>query len=41
VLVRLCLFPLANKSYASMNKMKTLQPKMAELKEKYGDDKQR
>ena len=41
VLVRLCLFPLANKSYASMNKMKMLQPKMAELKEKYGEDKQR
>jgi YidC/Oxa1 family membrane protein insertase len=41
VLVRACLFPLANKSYASMNKMKTLQPKMAEMKEKYGDDKQR
>jgi YidC/Oxa1 family membrane protein insertase len=41
VLVRLCLFPLANKSYASMNKMKLLQPKMAELKEKFGDDKQR
>jgi len=41
VLVRACLFPLANKSYASMNKMKLLQPKMAELKEKYGEDKQR
>jgi YidC/Oxa1 family membrane protein insertase len=41
VLVRACLFPLANKSYASMNKMKMLQPKMAELKEKYGEDKQR
>ena len=35
------MFPLANKSYTSMSKMKTLQPKMAELKEKYGDDKQR
>lgn len=41
VLVRACLFPLANKSYASMNKMKLLQPKMAELKEKFGEDKQR
>jgi YidC/Oxa1 family membrane protein insertase len=41
VLVRACLFPLANKSYASMNRMKLLQPKMAELKEKYGEDKQR
>ncbi|HVY97914.1 MAG TPA: membrane protein insertase YidC [Dongiaceae bacterium] len=41
ILVKLAMFPLANKSYMSMSKMKTLQPKMAELKEKYGDDKQR
>ncbi|HVO03730.1 MAG TPA: membrane protein insertase YidC [Candidatus Cybelea sp.] len=41
VLVKGAMFPLANKSYMSMSKMKTLQPKMAELKEKYGDDKQR
>jgi YidC/Oxa1 family membrane protein insertase len=41
ILVKLALFPLANKSYSSMSKMKTLQPKMAELKEKYGDDKAR
>jgi YidC/Oxa1 family membrane protein insertase len=41
ILVKAALFPLANKSYTSMSKMKTLQPKMAELKEKYGDDKQR
>jgi YidC/Oxa1 family membrane protein insertase len=41
VLVKACMFPLANKSYTSMSKMKTLQPKMAELKEKYGDDKAR
>jgi YidC/Oxa1 family membrane protein insertase len=39
ILVKLAMFPLANKSYTSMSKMKTLQPKMAELKEKYGDDK--
>jgi YidC/Oxa1 family membrane protein insertase len=41
ILVKGAMFPLANKSYTSMSKMKTLQPKMAELKEKYGDDKAR
>ncbi|MCV6546786.1 MAG: membrane protein insertase YidC [Cohaesibacter sp.] len=40
VLVKLVFFPLANKSYASMSKMKMLQPKMEEIKEKLGDDKQ-
>ena len=38
VVVKLIFFPLANKSYASMAKMKRIQPRMAELKEKYGDD---
>jgi len=38
VVVKLLFFPLANKSYASMAKMKRIQPKMQELKEKYGDD---
>ena len=33
-----CMFPLANKSYGSMSKMKLLGPKMQELKKKYGDD---
>ncbi|MCV6603181.1 MAG: membrane protein insertase YidC, partial [Cohaesibacter sp.] len=37
---KLVFFPLANKSYASMSKMKMLQPKMEEIKEKFGDDKQ-
>ncbi|MBL8710256.1 MAG: membrane protein insertase YidC [Rhodospirillaceae bacterium] len=41
VLVKAVMFPLANKSYVSMSKMKVLQPKMAELKEQYGADKQR
>jgi YidC/Oxa1 family membrane protein insertase len=41
IMVKSAMFPLANKSYTSMSKMKTLQPKMAELKEKYGDDKAR
>lgn len=39
VLVKLAVFPLANKSYASMSKMKKLQPEMAKLKELYHDDK--
>jgi YidC/Oxa1 family membrane protein insertase len=38
VLVKLAVFPLANKSYASMSKMKKLQPEMAKLKELYPDD---
>ena len=41
VLVKILFFPLANKSYKSMSQMKKLQPKMVELKEKFGDDKQR
>jgi YidC/Oxa1 family membrane protein insertase len=39
VIVKLIFFPLANKSYASMAKMKTLQPKMQALRERYPDDK--
>jgi YidC/Oxa1 family membrane protein insertase len=39
VLVKLLFFPLANKSYASMAKMKAVQPQLAELKERYPDDK--
>ncbi len=39
--IKLVFFPLANKSYKSMSKMKLLQPKMVELREKYGEDKQR
>jgi len=38
VLVKLAVFPLANKSYASMSKMKKLQPEMQKLKELYPDD---
>ncbi len=41
VVIKLVFFPLANKSYRSMSKMKTLQPKMLEIKERHGDDKQR
>jgi len=39
VLIKLVFFPLANKSYASMAKMKMVQPQMQALREKYPDDK--
>jgi YidC/Oxa1 family membrane protein insertase len=39
VIVKLLFFPLANKSYASMAKMKAVQPQMAMIKERYTDDK--
>jgi YidC/Oxa1 family membrane protein insertase len=39
VLVKLAFFPLANKSYESMSKMKKLQPEMKRLQERYKDDK--
>ncbi|MBO7556596.1 MAG: membrane protein insertase YidC [Alphaproteobacteria bacterium] len=38
-LLRLFMFPIANKSYENMAKMKKLQPKMKELQEKYAGDK--
>jgi YidC/Oxa1 family membrane protein insertase len=41
VLIKLALFPLANKSYVSMSKMKKLQPEMAKIKERFPDDKTR
>ncbi len=41
VVVKAILFPMANKQYESMGKMKKLQPKMQKLKEKYGDDRAR
>jgi YidC/Oxa1 family membrane protein insertase len=39
VLLKLLFFPLANKSYASMAKMKAVQPQMQALRERYPDDK--
>ncbi|WP_259781423.1 membrane protein insertase YidC [Aestuariispira ectoiniformans] len=39
--IKALLFPLANKSYRSMSKMKLLQPKMQEMKERYADDRQK
>lgn len=41
VVVKLIMFPLANKSYESLSKMRTLQPKMEELKKKFKDDPQK
>jgi len=39
VIVKLLFLPLANKSYASMAKMKSVQPQLQALKERYPDDK--
>jgi YidC/Oxa1 family membrane protein insertase len=39
VIIKIVFFPLANKSYASMAKMKAVQPQMMELRERYADDK--
>jgi YidC/Oxa1 family membrane protein insertase len=39
VLVKILFFPLANKSYASMAKMKAMQPQMATIREHWPDDK--
>ncbi len=38
IVVKALFFPLANKQYASMANMKRMQPKMEELKKKFGDD---
>jgi YidC/Oxa1 family membrane protein insertase len=38
-LIKLCFFPLANKSYSAMSKMKLLQPEVAKAREKFPDDK--
>ena len=41
VIIKILVFPLAYKSYASMAKMKELQPQMEKLKEAAGDDRQK
>ena len=41
ICVRVLLFPLANKAYASMSRMRKLQPEMIRLRERFKDDKQR
>jgi YidC/Oxa1 family membrane protein insertase len=39
VLLKLLFFPLANRSYRSMAKMKAVQPEMIAIRERYADDK--
>ncbi len=39
IIIKLLLFPLANKSFRSMGEMKRLHPKMMELRERYKNDK--
>jgi YidC/Oxa1 family membrane protein insertase len=41
LIVKVLFFPLANKSYESMAKMKKLQPEMEKLRERFKDDKMR
>jgi len=41
ILSKILLWPLGNKSYKSMAAMKRIQPLMAEIKEKYKDDKKK
>ncbi|MFL5033796.1 MAG: membrane protein insertase YidC [Microvirga sp.] len=39
VMLKVVFFPLANRSYASMAKMKAVQPEMVAIRERYADDK--
>ncbi|MGQ3673632.1 membrane protein insertase YidC [Xanthobacter sp. TB0136] len=39
VMLKIVFFPLANKSYASMAKMKAVQPELVAIRERYADDK--
>lgn len=41
ILLKLALFPLANAQFKSQAKMRKFQPRIAQLKERYGDDKQK
>jgi YidC/Oxa1 family membrane protein insertase len=38
VIIKLCVFPLAQKSYRSFARMRKVAPQMVELREKHGDD---
>jgi YidC/Oxa1 family membrane protein insertase len=38
VVIKLIFFPLANKSYSSMGRMKALQPEIEKIRERYKDD---
>src|SRR5258708_32343955 len=39
VIIKIFFFPLANKSYASMAKMKAVRPEMMAIRERFADDK--
>ena len=39
LIIKLIMFPLANKAYDSMSKMRKLQPELTKIKERFGDDK--
>ena len=41
VAIKAIMFPLANKSYVAMSKMKKLQPQIQAMQQRYGDDKMR
>jgi len=41
LIIKLLFFPLANKSYQAMSKMKLLQPEMTKIRERFPDDKAR
>lgn len=41
VIIKLLMFPLANKSYVSMSRMKKLQPDMERIRDRYKDDRMR
>ncbi|MEE2745914.1 MAG: membrane protein insertase YidC [Pseudomonadota bacterium] len=41
VVIKLIFFPLANKSYKAMAKMKALQPEMLKIRERFGEDRMR
>ena len=41
ILIKLIMFPLANKSYESMSRMKKLHPEMTRIRERFKDDRMR
>ena len=41
IIVKTLMYPLTKKQYESMAKMRNLQPKMEQLKQRYGDDRQK
>ena len=41
IMIKIVFWPLTHKSYTSMQKMKKIQPKIAQLREKYKDDREK